>query len=233
MCSILTASLLGVALAWTARATLGLDRPYLSRIVALLGVGALLILWRLPVHHPFARLGAANHTTLARGVLVALLAGLIGMGSAPQLQLAAFCTATIAATLDAVDGWLARRTGMSSSFGARFDMETDALLILVLSALAWQFDKAGAWVLASGLLRYGFVAASWLWPWMRHALPPSRRRKTVAVLQTIALLGAIALFIPPGASSLICAAGLAALTWSFLLDVAWLRRRAFDPARVN
>ena len=39
---------------------------------------------------------------------------------------------------------------MASAFGARFDMETDALLLLVLAALAWQFDKAGAWVLASG-----------------------------------------------------------------------------------
>ena len=42
---------------------------------------------------------------------------------------------------------------MVSAFGARFDMETDALLILALSVLVWRHAKAGAWVLASGLLR--------------------------------------------------------------------------------
>ena len=33
-------------------------------------------------------------------------------------------------------------------FGARFDMEIDALLILALSILAWRHGKAGAWVVA-------------------------------------------------------------------------------------
>ena len=61
--------------------------------------------------------------------------------------------------LDGMDGWLARRSTLASAFGARFDMETDALLIMVLSALAWRWDRAGAWVLACGLMRYGFVAA--------------------------------------------------------------------------
>ena len=61
--------------------------------------------------------------------------------------------------LDGVDGWLARRHRIASAFGARFDMEIDALLILALSVLAWRHEKAGAWVVASGLLRYAFVAA--------------------------------------------------------------------------
>ena len=51
---------------------------------------------------------------------------------------------------------------MTSAFGARFDMEVDALLIQVLAVLAWQWDKAGPWVLMSGLLRYVFVAAGWV-----------------------------------------------------------------------
>ena len=50
---------------------------------------------------------------------------------------------------------------VGSAFGARFDMEVDALLILVLSAGVWWFDKAGAWVWLSGLLRYAFIAAGW------------------------------------------------------------------------
>ena len=35
--------------------------------------------------------------------------------------------------LDAVDGWLARRTRTATELGARFDMEVDAFLILALS----------------------------------------------------------------------------------------------------
>ena len=44
--------------------------------------------------------------------------------------------------LDGVDGWLARRRGMSSAFGARFDMEIDALLVQVLAILVWRYGKA-------------------------------------------------------------------------------------------
>jgi multidrug efflux pump subunit AcrA (membrane-fusion protein) len=43
--------------------------------------------------------------------------------------------------LDGVDGWLARRHEIASRFGARFDMEVDALLILALSVLAGCGEK--------------------------------------------------------------------------------------------
>ncbi|MEZ5583441.1 MAG: CDP-alcohol phosphatidyltransferase family protein [Candidatus Competibacteraceae bacterium] len=61
--------------------------------------------------------------------------------------------------LDGVDGWLARRSNTVSDFGARFDMETDALLIAVLALLVWRLDKVGVWILLAGALRYLFVAA--------------------------------------------------------------------------
>jgi hypothetical protein len=60
-------------------------------------------------------------------------------------------------------------------------MESDALLILVLSVLVWQHDKAGAWVLLGGLMRYAFVAAAWAWPWLGGPLRSTLRGKTVAV----------------------------------------------------
>jgi phosphatidylglycerophosphate synthase len=224
MRSILAAAVLGVAISWIASAALGLDLHYLFRTVALLCMGAPLLLWRLAAYHPFNRLGIANHITMARGVLTALLAALVGAGSETRLQAAAFSVAMIASALDGIDGWSARRTGMSSSYGARFDMETDALLILVLSLLAWQFDKAGAWVLGSGLLRYAFVAASWLLPWLQRPLPPSRRRKAVAAIQTVTLVIAIATFVPNIVSAGLCAVSLALLMGSFALDIAWLKR---------
>ena len=164
---ILTAALTLGVIAITCAQGLGLGAAFIPKVMAVYALGALWVLRELPRHHPFARFGAANQVTVARGALVALLAGLIGehtVAGAPWLALA---LATVVAVFDGVDGWLARRTGMASDFGARFDMETDALLILVLALLAWQFGKAGVWVLSSGLLRYGFVAAGLALPWMR------------------------------------------------------------------
>lgn len=231
--SILTAAVLAVSIWWLTGDLLGLDLGSLFRTVVLLCLGAPLLLWRLADHHPFNRLGVANRITLARGVLTALLAGLIGMGDESRLQMASFSVALMAAVLDGVDGRLARRTGMSSSYGARFDIEADALLILVLSSLAWQFDKAGAWVLGSGLLRYAFVAAAWPLPWLRSPLPPSGRRKTIAVIQTAVLLTAIAPFVPNTVSAALCAVALALLAVSFLQDIAWLKRHAANQHAVG
>ena len=128
--------------------------------------------------------------------------------------------------LDGVDGWLARRAGIASSFGARFDMEIDALLILALSVLVWRYEKAGAWVVWSGLLRYAFVAAGAVAPWMRAALPPSRRRQAICVIQIAALTLAMVPAIDPPLSTGLAAAALLALTYSFLIDTVWLWRRA-------
>ena len=52
-------------------------------------------------------------------------------GGAPLVTL--ITLATVALILDAVDGQVARRTATASPLGARFDMEVDAFLILVLS----------------------------------------------------------------------------------------------------
>ena len=124
----------------------------------------------------FPSFGLANRITVSRAFFVSMAAGAIGEAARPDVVTVVVVLGAIAAALDGLDGWAARRTGMTSAFGARFDMEVDALLIQVLAILAWQYDKAGLWVVVSGLLRYGFVAAGWLWPWMRQPLFPSFRR---------------------------------------------------------
>jgi phosphatidylglycerophosphate synthase len=131
---------------------------------------------------------------------------------------------TVAALLDIADGWVARRTGTATPLGARFDLEVDAVLVMVLAVLAWAWGKAGAWVLVSGLLRYAFVAAGWLLPWLRNPLPPSLRRKTVCVVQIVALIVVLGPVVRPPLSTVIAAAGLAILGYSFLVDTLWLWR---------
>jgi phosphatidylglycerophosphate synthase len=145
------------------------------------------------------------------------------------LALTIVVAASLVIALDGVDGWLARRSGLRSAFGARFDMETDALLIMALAVLAWTWEKAGAWVLFCGLMRYAFVAAGVVLPWIERPLPESFRRKAICVIQ-IAGLAAIALpVVHPPISTTIAGVTLMLLTYSFAVDVVWLRRRRSSP----
>jgi phosphatidylglycerophosphate synthase len=201
---------------------------FVSKAVAGFALVAAMVFATLADYHPFARFGWANHVTLARAVLVALLAALIGESDAPRLTAFAATIAGIAVALDFVDGRLARATGLASPFGARFDMETDAVLVMVLAILAWQSGSVGPWVLASGLLRYAFVAAGWLRPWLRRPLLPSRRRKSAAALQMVALVVVLAPGVPRPAATLVAAGALALLCWSFLVDTLWLHQHAED-----
>jgi phosphatidylglycerophosphate synthase len=175
-------------------------------------------------HHPFARFGPANQVTLIRAMLVALVAAaLVEPHTSAMAWGIVGATASMAA-LDGLDGWLARRTRMASPFGARFDMETDALLILVLSLLVWYYGKAGGWVVLCGVMRYAFVAAGWVLGWMAGPLSPTLRAKSVAVAQLLGLGAALAPTVPAPPSAIVAAITLAALTWSFAIDVGRLWR---------
>ncbi|MDA0675615.1 MAG: CDP-alcohol phosphatidyltransferase family protein [Proteobacteria bacterium] len=174
-------------------------------------------------HQPLRTFGGANRMTLFRLVVTCLLAGYIGrwpQATAVALLLSAI--ATVALVLDGFDGWWARRSHTASAFGARFDMEVDALLILVLAALAWGMGKAGAWILLAGLLRYLFVAAAMVAPWMRAALPPQQRRRLICAIQGGVLAGCIAPFFPPSFTTIAAAGSLALTIWSFATDTLWL-----------
>lgn len=204
---------------------LPLGRGFVVRAAVMAAAVMSVALAGLGDHHPFRRIGAANLVTGTRALMVALLAAVAvdpGRAGAGWWLIA---TAGVAASMDLADGWLARRSGLASAFGARFDMEVDALLILVLSALVWRQDLAGPWVLASGLMRYAFIAGGWLWPWLERPLLPSRRRQTVCVIQIVALIVAMAPIVPPAAALGLAAVSLALLTWSFAMDVAWLARQ--------
>ncbi|HJR71567.1 MAG TPA: CDP-alcohol phosphatidyltransferase family protein [Gammaproteobacteria bacterium] len=216
---------LGAAIAAAALLdALWLDVGTLAWRTAVLGVvGSALVLKLAARHLRAPTFGAANTVTLVRATLTIVLLALLDLRAAEWWVMG---LATLAAMLDGIDGALARRRGEASAFGARFDMETDALLILVLAALVWQNGKAGVWILAAGLLRYAFVAASFLLPWLRGALPPSRRRQTVCVVQIVSLIGALVPVVTQPASAALALAGLVVLIWSFAVDVAYLARQA-------
>lgn len=223
------ALLLVVAASVGMQVALGLEAALVYRAAAAfaaVGAGIAWLAGRHALRHDF---GAANRVTLARAALVVVLAGCVLEPASPALAWWVIALSIVVLVLDGVDGRLARRKGRTTAFGARFDMEVDALLILVLACAAWQFDKAGPWVLTAGLMRYGFVLAGWLEPALGRPLPPSRRRQTVCVVQIVSLLVCLAPFVARPLSSLAALAGVAVLGASFAIDVAWLARRAPRP----
>jgi phosphatidylglycerophosphate synthase len=212
-----------VALARVAHSQLPVGGWYLLKSAACFGVIATLVdIFIGAGTHPLPRFGPANQVTTARAVLVALVVGAIGERASPAVAASAAGVSLAVTMMDGVDGWMARRSRMTSRFGARFDMEVDALLILALAILTWQYGKAGAWVVLSGLLRYVFMAAGWLLPQMRRPLPDSRRRQTICVVQIAGLIVALEPFVAPPASEWIAGAVLLALVYSFAVDTRWL-----------
>ncbi len=134
----------------------------------------------------------------------------------------------IALALDWVDGQVARRTGTTSRFGARFDMETDAFLIAVLSVYA--AAAYGWWVLLIGAARYLLWLGERVAPWLRHPVPPRHWRKVVAALQGVVLAVALSGLLPDAVVPAVLVVALALLAESFGRDVWWLWRRRSEPA---
>ncbi|WP_291415057.1 CDP-alcohol phosphatidyltransferase family protein [Actinophytocola sp.] len=176
-------------------------------------------------------LGPANHVTLARSALVgAVIALVTDTMRAPATVPVLVTVASVALAMDAVDGRVARGTATATRLGARFDMEIDALLILVLSLHV--ATLMGAWVLAIGAWRYAFVLAGVVLPWLRRPLPPSTASKTVAAAQGVVLVVAAAGLLPRVLTTILVAAALAALTWSFVRDIRRLHQdQAAGPKR--
>jgi phosphatidylglycerophosphate synthase len=189
------------------------------------GVGYGLIMWAVltrGLHNVGLRaLGPADWVTLTRATLVGCVAALTADSFRREASAGVLVAiAALAWVLDAVDGRVARRTGTSSVLGARFDMEVDALLILVLSVYVAR--SVGAWVLAIGAMRYAFVVATWACGWMRAPLPPRFWRKFVAASQGIVLVFAAADVLPNTLAVTALAVALALLVESFGRDVRWL-----------
>ncbi len=164
---------------------------------------------------PAGSFGWANRITTLRFAL-ALLLGALGP-STPGWMLAS--ALGIASALDVADGFIARRYGLTSAFGAAFDIETDALLTLVAEVQLWQRGRAGAWILIPGLLRYAYVLMLAIAPPPAGHVPSSRfaRRAFVALL-----VGLLAALLSDGAGATALAAlGTVAVTVSFARSFRW------------
>jgi len=167
------------------------------------------------------RLGPADRVTLTRATLACAVAAL-ATGSSPRHTALLVLFASLALALDAVDGRVARATRTESGFGARFDGEADAFLMLVLSVHV--ASTYGGWVLAIGAARYAFWLPGVAYPWLRDPLPPRPWRKVVAAVQGVVLVVVATGLLPAAAASAALAVALGLLAESFGRDVVWLVR---------
>lgn len=136
---------------------------------------------RLEAHK--SRFSAANIVTLLRlGLLVALATLRLGGPTG------AFLVAVILG-LDGLDGWLARKYSAATKLGARFDMETDALLVLVCGFMIFLSGHLAPWVLMLGLMRYGYVLLMATGAFQEA--PPSPIGRAVFTVVTLSLVASL------------------------------------------
>jgi phosphatidylglycerophosphate synthase len=172
------------------------------------------------------RLGAANAVTLVRAALAAGVTALVVQSwSGPVPRSLVVVIAATALVTDLVDGRLARLNGNATPFGAAFDMEVDAFLILVLSLYA--VPLIGPVALLIGLARYLLGVAGAIWPWLTVSTPPRTWAKVVAAVQGIVLTVVAADVLSRDVARLAVLAALALLVESFAHQVVvlWRLRR--------
>ena len=201
----------------------------LSGLAAVAGIGLVAAAGATVLTRAGRWSGPADRVTLGRTVLIggcATIGIMVLAGELPARPWWLLVLVVPALALDAVDGFVARRTGTASAVGARLDMEMDAALLLVLSAVS--IRSLGWWVLALGGMRYAFVAAAWFRPQLKGPLAFSQFRRVVAAVQGITLAVALAPIFPLPVARTAVALALILLVVSFGRDVITLER-----ARLN
>jgi CDP-diacylglycerol--glycerol-3-phosphate 3-phosphatidyltransferase len=135
----------------------------------------------------YPSLGWANRLTILRGFLIALCAGFLwqSLNYALLFWLPAFLY-SVAAILDRVDGYVARRTQRTSEMGNALDNVFDALGLLVAPLLALDFGKIHWAYLLVSCAYYAFhLGLRWRTRQGRpnYSLTPNQLRRTLAGFQ--------------------------------------------------
>ena len=193
---------------------------------ALYGGAAAVLLLRAMRRSGLRSMGPADLITSARSVLVGGVAALVVDSFARPVPVGALTAlAAVALVLDAVDGRVARRTGTVTAVGARFDMEVDSVLVLLLSVSVAR--SLGVWVVAIGSVHYGLLAARRMLPWLRRPVPPRFWCKVVAAVQGV-VLTVVAAGVLPHLVAVLALVGVAALLAESFGREIWWRARIDD-----
>ena len=165
---------------------------------------------------------AADVVTLARAFLLVPLT----FSYIPSAWIC-WAIAVVIASLDIVDGALARRLGPTPG-GAILDMETDQLTVATF-ALLLVSAGSGPQVLLLPLMRPAFVLGAWLYKLPATNPKPidgdNTRGRRVCAIVMIALLAALTPGMNTMLREILTAAAALLLMWSFSSDWQFLLRR--------
>jgi CDP-diacylglycerol--glycerol-3-phosphate 3-phosphatidyltransferase len=131
----------------------------------------------------------ANVLTVVRIVLVPVFLALVvvpGMSSTGW-RIAACLAFCVASATDFVDGWIARRFHLVTSFGKVADPIADKALTGTALVLLSAYDRLAWWVTVLVLLREWGVTALRFWVIRYGIIPASRGGKVKTALQTAAI----------------------------------------------
>lgn len=170
--------------------------------------------------HPFG--GYANWVTFLR--LTGLLVLFAISGRLTNGQLATIFIVLV--LLDGLDGILARRFHQETSFGANFDMETDALYVCFVSIILLEKGLTGSWILLAGFMRYFYVALVYF-TGMHHLT--EKRTKFGPLIGVVLFVALLIPFVLPRSIYFPCLIGASVLVtlsfaWSFYLQIVERRK---------
>jgi CDP-diacylglycerol--glycerol-3-phosphate 3-phosphatidyltransferase len=139
---------------------------------------------------PVPLVNAANLLTALRLVLVPVFVMLVVFSAmvVPSLRVAATVTFVVAATTDLVDGWIARRWALVTSFGKVADPIADKALTGAALVLLSCYDRLPWWVTGLILVRELGVTLVRLWVIRRAVIAASRGGKLKTALQSLAIV---------------------------------------------
>ena len=184
-----------------------------------------------------------NSLTLSRIALVPVLV-LVFYWPFPNHQLVAAGVFSLAALTDWFDGYLARRLGQITEFGAFLDPVADKLMVVVALVLLVEQHAAVSFTLVAGVIIGREIVVSALREWMAElgertsvAVNYMGKVKTIVQMLAIALLLALAPALNPGwllglAWYMLCAAaGVTLYSMLIYLSAARIviRERRDDP----
>ncbi|WP_328461363.1 CDP-diacylglycerol--glycerol-3-phosphate 3-phosphatidyltransferase [Actinoplanes sp. NBC_00393] len=132
---------------------------------------------------------AANALTVIRIVLIPVFVAFVvvsGMTD-PDWRIAACLAFCIASATDFVDGWIARRWQLVTSFGKVADPIADKALTGTALVLLSAYDQLPWWVTIAILVREWGVTALRFWVIRYGIIPASRGGKLKTGLQTAAI----------------------------------------------
>ncbi|WP_191965462.1 MULTISPECIES: CDP-alcohol phosphatidyltransferase family protein [Haloferax] len=185
-------------------------------------------------------LGLPTSVTLVRGTLVAGIAGVAGMVVfGPATEWMAWVAAIaygLAAALDSVDGFLARRLGRVTDLGGRLDTTVDAFGLLAAPLAGVVLGQLPWWYLSVGAARYVFVAGLW---WRERTgrptfdLPPRPSRRVLAGLQMAVVPVALAPGVADAWIPFVAGVAASGLLLGFGRDWLYVSGRIEPQARVR